>query len=208
MPTTKRRTASVARNPVRTRERILTAALREFAAHGFAGARMDAISRRARSNKRMLYHYFGDKAGLFQKALHKKISHRAAIADTYPKAAADRLAAWFLATCADKEWVRILCWEALQLTENRPVDGAARRRLALAHVTDIRHQQKSGEFNSKTDAAFALLAMMSLAQFPQAFPQLTRLISGRPVNDPQFQRDYAAFLKQIAAVFRPVKATK
>ncbi len=53
------------RNPERTRERILSAALKEFAAHGFAGARVDAIARRADINKRMLYHYFGDKQGLY-----------------------------------------------------------------------------------------------------------------------------------------------
>jgi hypothetical protein len=44
------------RNPARTRERILAAALAEFAAKGFAGARVDLIARRARANKRMLYH--------------------------------------------------------------------------------------------------------------------------------------------------------
>src|SRR5450432_2914601 len=47
------------RNPGRTRERILSAALKEFAAKGFAGARVDTIARRAAINKRMLYHYFG-----------------------------------------------------------------------------------------------------------------------------------------------------
>src|ERR1039458_1060586 len=52
------------RNPKRTRERILSAALQEFAANGFAGARVDAIARRAAINKRMLYHYFGDKEHL------------------------------------------------------------------------------------------------------------------------------------------------
>jgi AcrR family transcriptional regulator len=35
------------RNPERTRERILSSALQEFAANGFAGARVDAIARRA-----------------------------------------------------------------------------------------------------------------------------------------------------------------
>ncbi len=42
------------RNPERTRERILSAALKEFATQGFAGARVDMIARRAAINKRML----------------------------------------------------------------------------------------------------------------------------------------------------------
>ena len=59
-------------------QRILEAALQEFAAKGFAGARVDVIARRARINKRMLYHYFGDKEGLFREVLRRKIADRSA----------------------------------------------------------------------------------------------------------------------------------
>lgn len=45
--------------------RILEAAAAEFAAEGFAGARVDEIARRARINKAMLYYHFGDKAELY-----------------------------------------------------------------------------------------------------------------------------------------------
>lgn len=48
-----------------TRARILAAAIREFAAAGYSGARIDAICKRARANPRMIYHYFGDKDGLY-----------------------------------------------------------------------------------------------------------------------------------------------
>jgi AcrR family transcriptional regulator len=48
-----------------TRNRILRAAITEFAAQGYSGARVDAICKRARSNPRMIYHYFGDKDGLY-----------------------------------------------------------------------------------------------------------------------------------------------
>lgn len=48
-----------------TRARILTAATSEFAQHGFGGARVDRIARRAEANKRMLYYYFGSKEALF-----------------------------------------------------------------------------------------------------------------------------------------------
>ncbi|MBP7001547.1 TetR/AcrR family transcriptional regulator [Amaricoccus sp.] len=55
----------VQRDPGRTRASILAAATREFAENGFGGARVDAIAARAGSNKRMLYHYFGDKEALY-----------------------------------------------------------------------------------------------------------------------------------------------
>ena len=59
-----RRTRPV-RDPARTRARILAAATGEFAEHGFAGATVEAITGAAGVNMRMIYHYFGDKAGLY-----------------------------------------------------------------------------------------------------------------------------------------------
>lgn len=49
-----------------TRARILAAAKHEFARLGLAGARVDEIAERARANKRMIYHYFDSKDGLFR----------------------------------------------------------------------------------------------------------------------------------------------
>lgn len=53
------------RDPVATRQRILDAATKEFARLGLGGARVDAIAARAKANKRMIYHYFGNKSRLF-----------------------------------------------------------------------------------------------------------------------------------------------
>lgn len=53
------------RDPERTKAAILAAATQEFAAKGIGGARVDAIARGAGTNKRMLYHYFGDKEALY-----------------------------------------------------------------------------------------------------------------------------------------------
>lgn len=57
------------RDPDATRARILQAAVAEFAAKGLGGARVDEIAARAGANKRMLYHYFGNKDDLFLAAL-------------------------------------------------------------------------------------------------------------------------------------------
>lgn len=54
-----------------TKARILEAAKREFAKNGLGGARVDVIAERARANKRMIYHYFDSKEGLFQTVLEK-----------------------------------------------------------------------------------------------------------------------------------------
>jgi AcrR family transcriptional regulator len=53
-----------ARDSERTQAAILSAATQEFARHGLGGARVDRIAARARTNKRMLYYYFGGKDDL------------------------------------------------------------------------------------------------------------------------------------------------
>jgi AcrR family transcriptional regulator len=57
------------RNPEQTRKRILAAATTEFATKGLGGARVDEIARRSKSNKQMIYHYFGGKEQLFKTVL-------------------------------------------------------------------------------------------------------------------------------------------
>lgn len=53
------------RDPERTRGNILKAATIEFSERGFAGASVDSIATRSGANKRMIYHYFGNKRGLW-----------------------------------------------------------------------------------------------------------------------------------------------
>lgn len=57
------------RDPIETQRRIMAAAKVEFAKNGLAGARVDVIAARAKANKRMMYHYFGNKEKLFQLVL-------------------------------------------------------------------------------------------------------------------------------------------
>ncbi|MGE0702882.1 MAG: TetR/AcrR family transcriptional regulator [Vicinamibacterales bacterium] len=52
-------------------ERILAAAALEFAARGYAGARVDRIARRARVNKAMLYYHFKSKEELYRTLLRQ-----------------------------------------------------------------------------------------------------------------------------------------
>ncbi len=53
------------RDPEKTKARILAAAKVEFARIGLGGARVDVIAARAKVQKRMMYHYFGNKEALF-----------------------------------------------------------------------------------------------------------------------------------------------
>ena len=48
------------------REAILNAAQEIFARDGFSGARVDDIAHTAGYNKALIFHYFGDKLGLYR----------------------------------------------------------------------------------------------------------------------------------------------
>src|SRR5262249_20097175 len=118
------------RHPARTQERILAAALREFSEKGFAGARVDRIARRARVNKRMLSHYFATTESPLRQILARKVRDRAAWAGTAPDDAAESLPFWFDTACRDRDWVRLMEWEALGRAEHA-VNGDAERRAAF-----------------------------------------------------------------------------
>lgn len=54
-----------------SRDRILAAAVREFASQGLSGARVDSIARTAKINKQLLYYHFGSKEALYVAALER-----------------------------------------------------------------------------------------------------------------------------------------
>ena len=54
------------RSPEQKRDALMRAAVAEFAREGYGGARVDRISKAAKSNDRMLYYYFSSKEKLFR----------------------------------------------------------------------------------------------------------------------------------------------
>lgn len=57
-----------------SKEKILLAAQKEFAARGFSGARMEAIARSSGSNKAMLFYYFSNKENLYRTVLGRVLA--------------------------------------------------------------------------------------------------------------------------------------
>ncbi len=98
-----------------TRQRILDAALAEFADKGLAGARVDEIAARAGANKRMLYAHFGSKEDLWLAVLEnayaaKRAEERALnVGALPPEEAMRRLVEFNLRyTAAHPEFVALL----------------------------------------------------------------------------------------------------
>lgn len=207
-PSTKPHLRVVVRDPKRTRERILAASLREFSDKGLAGARVDRIARRARVNKRMLYHYFGSKDGLFRAIMRRKLEERAAWATAAPDAPGETLMHWFKLACEDMDWVRLLEWEALTVGDGRLLSEDERRRAFQSGVAKLRRVQAKGLLPRHLDPRLLLVAMIGLTAFPLAFPQVTRLVTGLVPGDPAFQKRWAQFLERFARSFHPRVLTR
>lgn len=64
-------TRQAKRDPEGVRRDILSVAMEEFSQNGLSGARIDEIAARTRTSKRMIYYYFTDKEGLYQRVLEE-----------------------------------------------------------------------------------------------------------------------------------------
>jgi AcrR family transcriptional regulator len=89
-----------------TRERLLAAAAREFAARGFAGANVDRIAGAAGVNKAMLYYHFASKAALYLEivgGMFEAIAARVRTIPASPAAPDEKVAAFVEAIAAEAE---------------------------------------------------------------------------------------------------------
>ena len=187
------------RDPERTQRRILDAARRIFATRGIGGARVDAIADRAGTNKRMIYHYFGSKDGLFRAVLRQRLAGRTPTSIP-ARIGPERLADLQDRLAAQPDYVRLLMWEALERGRRRPLEEEEARRAVLAEWVDaLRAAQAAGRVPADLDPAQLVLTELGIALVPLAFPQLARLLTGRLPDDREFLDERRAFLLRLAA---------
>ncbi len=107
------------RNPQRSKQTILLAAEELFARKG-PSASVDLIARKSRLNKRMVYHYFGSKAGLWQAVLVRQYEKAARVETDLPdkttisEITSELVARYYRFLASDKHFVKILMHENLQ----------------------------------------------------------------------------------------------
>jgi AcrR family transcriptional regulator len=185
------------RDPEATKARILAAAVREFSAKGISGARVDAIATRARVNKRMLYYYFESKEGLFREILRRRLAEGAEKLRASNVADPDRLADRTARLPNQREYTRLTMWEALETNPERPVNAEMRRGLYTDWVEAVREEQRAGRLPDDLDAAQLVLSEVCLTMGPFLLPQLTQLVTGKSVKDPEFLAQREEFLRTL-----------
>lgn len=146
-----------------TQGRLLEAAFEEFQLHGLAGARVDRIAERSKSNKRLIYIYFGDKERLFDTVVARDVE---AMLDTVPFDADDLpgYAVELLDYLEERpEVLRLFSWRNLERTDTSEMEQASYR----DKVARIAEAQRAGRLDARLPAvhllAFVLGAVGSWA---------------------------------------------
>jgi AcrR family transcriptional regulator len=186
------------RNPERSRERLLEAALEEFADKGFAGARVEAIAGRAGLNKQLISHHFGGKEGLYRAVMESRFDRPGGELAGAELELPGGLAALFDRATSDPQWARVLLWEALEGSSSA---GDERRKERYAHrLAWIEAEQAGGNLPADLDPGLLLLSLLGAAVYPLLVPRAVELITGLKPQGRTFRRRYRDHLGRLAEV--------
>ena len=199
--------APVRRDPERTRARILEAARIEFAQRGLGGARVDQITARAGSNKRMIYYYFGNKEALFLAALESAYEHiRKAeqslkLTDLDPVEGMRRMVRFtWEYYLAHPEFITLLNSENLHRARHlkRSKEIQALHSPLVAMLEDLLARgQRSGVFRRGVDAVQLYISIAALGYFYLSNNHTLSTIFGRDLMRPQALQERLAHMTAL-----------
>jgi AcrR family transcriptional regulator len=187
------------RNPERSRERLVDAALAEFAEHGFAGARVGTIAARAGLNKQLISHHFGGKRGLYEAVMAERRLRGGGELTSVTTDADETLASFFERAVADPEWVRVLLWEALDERDDGITALEERRSRYHERVRWVRSEQAAGRLPASLDPELLLLSLLGAALYPVLLPQVCEVLTGERPEEPAFADRYLEHLRSLAS---------
>lgn len=202
------------RNPQRTHATILEAATDEFAAHGFGGARIDAIAARAKTNKRMLYHYFGDKEALYLAVLEASYAAiRTAEKDLdlthrEPEDGMRELALFTWHYFLDHpEFLSLLATENLLKAQHLKRSGRITEMNShlIIEMTDVlRRGEEAGRFRPKIDPVSVYLTIAALGYFYLSNRHTLSTIFDRELEAPEAIKAWGEHI--VAVTLASIKA--
>jgi len=162
------------RSPAVTKyDKLLKAALDEFCENGFSGARVASIAARAECNVRMLYHYFGNKEGIYLASLElvyaqlRSREEELNLLDLDPeKGIASLVEFTFDHMASHQEFIRMMGIENIQQGKFvRRSETVPQRALPLVESirTLLRRGQKQGIFRKRIDPVQLYVSILSLS---------------------------------------------
>ena len=200
------------RDAERSRRQILAAALEEFAEHGHAGARIDAIAERAGMSKPMIYSYFGDKDRLYAAALREAYMQirrgelDLQLDQSSPEDAVRALVRFTLDHFRRKPWfVQMLMAENMRRGSTvRQIEdvGEIQSRLLCELDAVLQRGAVSGVFRSGVNAADLYISVAALCFFPISNQHTLRVVFGCPVDEAWLTRHAAAAEEMVLGYLR------
>jgi TetR/AcrR family transcriptional regulator len=181
------------RDAERSRRQLLAAALDEFAAKGFAGARVQDIAARAGLNKHLISYYFGGKEGLYLELQRAWQESEATFTDL--DVGLDEVAEQYLRKgLADPRPSRLMIWVGLQDGDQQdsPDESSIEQDLS-----NLRKRQDRGELAAELDPGAVGLAIMGMIMAPQVLPHMVRRILGVDPGTPEFEDLYADQIRKM-----------
>ncbi len=199
------------RDPAKTKARILKVAIAEFAAKGYSGARTEQIARRAKSNIRMLYHYFGGKDALYVCVLEEVLSQlrreelQLDFDDADPLDGVLQMSDFIDAHFAARPELRgLLAFENLNRAQHLKRSGKIREMaspvLALLYKL-LRRGAEAGVFRPDVDALHLYVAMVSLAYYSRAHAHTLSRIFDADLLSPEWQQAHRAQTRSMLTSF-------
>ena len=195
------------RDPERTSASILAAAVAEFTDKGYAGARIDSIAAKSGANKRMIYHYFGDKDGIYLAVLEsayvdiRSSEARLKLTDLKPAEAIERLVAftwdYFI---AHPEFLSLLATENLHRAKFLKTSKRVLRLHSplVSMITDVlKRGEAGGVFRRGADPVHVYISIAALGIFYLSNRWTLSAIFARDLTD---KSELRAWGGHIAAV--------
>jgi AcrR family transcriptional regulator len=159
---------------VNVKHRLLQASIHLFADRGFDGVAVDEIVAEAGVNKRMVYHYFGSKEGIYSAVLEQAYEGLRASEEKFftprtmsskpRKAVKDLVRLYFDFLRRNPDFVRLLLWENLQRGTHIGKTGPnVTKSPMLAHLqTLLDAGVAAGSFRRNLDARLVLVSLIGL----------------------------------------------
>ena len=181
-------------DPERTMADILEVATREFAEHGLAGGRIDAIAEAMRTSKRMIYYYFGSKEGLYIAVLEaayrhiREAEHALHLEDLPPEDALRKLVGFTVDyQLAHPEFTRLVMTENIHRGQYL-AQSKAIRQLNVPAIAGLRSVYErgvaEGVFRAGLDPVDLHMSISALAVFNVANRHTFSLIFQRDLESP------------------------
>jgi AcrR family transcriptional regulator len=201
----------VRRAPRQSRQHILRAATREFVTHGFAGARVNRIVKKAGSNPRMIYHYFGCKSQLYLAVLEEALGGlrreelRIDVEHLDPREGLLQLFDFMAHHFENnRNLVRLLQGEnvlrAKYMRKSARVPEMSSPVLAMIEQL-IARGTKAGRWTHQLDGLRLYILMVALSQFHLSNGYTLSVTFGRDLFDAAWRKDHASDARRMVAAF-------